>query len=246
MPRELRSLQTWMQRAIIAEDPTPRAAVNRRIKPSRTLAPQERLDIYRDMYEARLGEALGADYPLLAKFLGEHMFDELVHLYLAEHPSRSYTLNRLGDHLPDFLSNLEGLPMPGFACDLARYELAVTVVFDEEHAPPLDPARLAKIPPESWAGARLRTVSALRLLALDYPAHRFEDKALRRKKSWVAVVRRDYSVNWVELTHPGYTLLQRLIEGRTLGEAIGRRSPAMLTEWFREWTAAGIFSAVDL
>ncbi|MEZ5354000.1 MAG: DNA-binding domain-containing protein, partial [Bryobacteraceae bacterium] len=243
---ELAALQKWMQGALIAEQPVSPAAVRRRVRPSRTLAPSQRLDIYRDMYEARLIEALRADYPLLAQALGGELFEDLLHLYLREHPSRSYTLNRLGDHLPGFLPDVEGLPNPDFLHDLARYELATTLVFDEEQVPPLDAARFAEVPTDAWPEARLITVPALRLLALQYPAHRWKGKALHRRKSWIAVVRRDYAVNWMELTQPGYKLLAGLIAGRTLGEAIGRRSPAMLAEWFREWASAGIFASVEL
>jgi hypothetical protein len=98
------------------------------------------------MYEIRLVEALRVDYPGLERFLGEETFDELARMYVRAHPSESYTLNRLGDRLPGFVEQVEGLRQPRFVRALAELELVETVVFDGEPG-------------------------AIRLVELTYPAH---------------------------------------------------------------------------
>src|SRR5688500_7870204 len=198
------------------------------VLPSKTLAPEQRLDIYREMYEARLLEALTVDYPAVLDFLGPQQFDELMHLYVSRHPSRSYTLNRLGDHFPDFVRDeVKGLERAGFVYDLARFELAQTQVFDEEETRPLTPDRIASVPPDKWETARLKPIAALRLVSMKHPAHTYLDSIreeaarppVRRKQSFLVIFRRDYGVGWLELTPPAYRLLEALVGGATLGDA---------------------------
>ena len=78
------------------------------ILPSRTLTPLERVGIYHGMYLLRMDDGLASDYPALQHFLGDDGFVDLVRGYVQAHPSRSYTLNRLGDHLPEYLKTAPG------------------------------------------------------------------------------------------------------------------------------------------
>jgi hypothetical protein len=194
-------------------------------------------------------------------FLGQEQFDELMRLYVSRHPSRSYTLNRLGDRFPDFVRDeVEGLERAAFVYDLARFELAQTQVFDEEETPPLTSERIDSVPSDKWETARLKPIAALRLVSLRYPAHVYLDSMreetarppVRRKQSFLVIFRRDFGVGWLELTPSAYRLLEALVGGATLGEAIGAgklTSPAAqqrLYSWFQEWMAAGLFREVVL
>jgi len=265
-------VQRWMQACIVAPGPV-RRAIRRKaarsefevkeaeslIRASRTLAPLERLDIYRGMYELRLCDALRADYPGLAHLLGEERFEELASLYISAHPSRSYTLNRLGDHLPAFIGRADGLPRPLLVRDLARLELAATEVFDEEKSAALAGDCVAAVPPEEWAGLRFRPVAALRALELSYPVHRYLEAlrdgrpapAMRPRKGRVIVYRRDYALLYLELSSPAFTMFTSLAEGRRLGEALEdmmlrhKRGTANQQEWFRQWFSEGLFSRMD-
>ena len=80
------------------------------VPPSRTLSSFERLGIYRQMYLARLREAMENDFLGVAHFLSDEAFTELVAGYIRAFPSRSYTLNRLGDSLPRIYSLGSGHP----------------------------------------------------------------------------------------------------------------------------------------
>src|SRR5262245_18981807 len=84
--------------AIVSERHFPRIVL-----PSKTLDSYLRIGIYRDMYLARLREALASDYPALMHYLGDEAFTRLACDYVHAYPSRSYTLNRLGDHLPEYI-----------------------------------------------------------------------------------------------------------------------------------------------
>lgn len=197
-----------------------------RILPSKTLTSHERLEIYCGMYELRLLEALRVDYPGVVHFLGDETFDELARLYVRKHPSTSYTLNRLGDHLPAFVEEVDGLRQPRFVRALAELELAETIAFDGDSR-------------------------ALRLLELPYPAHRFLDAmrggdpqpSMRPRRTWLAVYRRDYGVFHLELTKRAYPVMVALTRGVPLEAALGNAREDEIYEWFREWAAAGIVSA---
>jgi hypothetical protein len=233
------------------------------VLPSKTLSALERLDIYRDMYLPRMVEALAIDYPAMKHFLGAEEFMRLVARYVAVYPSRSYTLNRLGDHLPEFVATLGDLPKKEFCVDLARLEYALTLVFDANETAPLTPATVHAVPREAWETARLKTIEAFQLLAFDYPVSRYigavDDENLfpriARKKTWVVAYRRDYQVHRMDLIEPAYELLSTLASGRTMGDAImavltRKWRPAVkqsqLFDWFRDWMAGGLFQAVEL
>ena len=272
----LSRVQRWMQEVIVhpgsidealaskaarAEVPPERLADV--VLPSRTLAPAQRVEIYQRMYLLRMEEALGIDYPALQHFLGPRGFRDLVRDYVASFPSRSYTLNRLGDHLPAFVLTAIGRRHRGFWHDLARLELAMTEVFDAVETPTLSAEAVAAVRAEAWATARLRPIAAFRLLALRYPVNAYV-QSLRgrghrhprplRKDGWVAVYRRHYGVHRLELSRPAYRLLSELAAGASLGEAVSvaarrpGRSAAGQTQlyrWFREWMSKGLFMGLE-
>lgn len=272
----LHRLQRWMQEVIVhpgpleeavgakgarAEVPAERLADV--ILPSSTLSPPERLAIYHMQYPLRMRDALAGDYPGLEHFLGEEGFAAFVVDYVQAHPSRSYTLNRLGDHVPAFIRGRAGLRHRDFLYDLARLELAVSEAFDAEETPRLGDDQVAAVPAQAWAQARLVPIAALRLLELRYPANAYlesvKDESHRhprpvRKPGFVAVYRRNYAVYRQDLSKPAFALLRDLAAGKKLALAIraalrrGGRPPGedQLFRWFREWVAAGMFTGVAL
>ena len=271
----LSRVQRWMQEVVVhagsidealaskaARAEVPPESLGDVVLPSRTLAPAQRVEIYQRMYLLRMEEALGIDYPALRHFLGARGFRDLVRDYVASFPSRAYTLNRLGDHLPAFVLTAMGPRRRGFCHDLARLELAMTEVFDEAETPSLSAAAVGAVPAEAWAAARLRPIAAFRLLALRYPANAYVQSLRgrghrhprpRRKDGWLAVYRRHYGVHRLELSRPAYRLLSELAAGVPLGQAVtaaarGRAAAdqRQLYRWFREWMRDGLFRAVEV
>jgi hypothetical protein len=216
------------------------------------------------MYLMRMEEALESDFPALKHLLGGHGWSDLVRDYVATHPSVSYTLNRLSDHLPEFVSTWKGARRPAVCHDLARLELAIAEVFDAPEVEPLSDAEIAAVPAESWEKARLAPIEAFRLLSFRYPVNAYlqsvrdEDHAhpeLKRKDTYVAVYRRDYAVWRQDLSLAAHDLLTDLVAGKPLGKAVaaalqrgGRRAPTteQLFKWFREWASGGVFKSIRL
>jgi hypothetical protein len=113
-----------------------------------------RLEIYGGAYRSRLGEALASNYPQLVKLLGPTDFHRLVADYLAAHDSPFFSIRYYGDALPQFLAAHEDYVAAPVLAELARWEWAMTSVFDAADATPLSPEALAGISPQQWAQLR--------------------------------------------------------------------------------------------
>ncbi|HEY3205066.1 MAG TPA: DNA-binding domain-containing protein [Thermoanaerobaculia bacterium] len=235
--------------------------IERVVLPSKTLTSVERVGVYQGMYLLRMVEALASDYPAVAHWMGEERFEKLVSRYVQAHPSVHYSLNRLGDHLPEFIRRSKGVRKKEFLGDLARLELAVTEVFDAPQSPAWPAEEVARIPEAAWEMAVMKPIEAFRLAAFGYPVNAYlqsvkEDRhdypEIRRKPSWVAIYRKDYEVWRLDLTKPAYEFLRALSRGRPFGKAVaeaaGRLQGAAgdrLFRWLRDWVAEGIFQGID-
>ena len=270
---ELTRLQRWMQEVVVhpgtveeaiesdaAEREIPSERLAEVVLPSHSMTSTERVGVYHGMYLMRMEEALETDYPVIRFHLGDHQFAHLVREYVQRYPSTSYTLNRLGDHLPQFFLDESEWPQAEFLHDLARLELAMTEVFDEEELPVLGSDELEAVPPEEWEAARLRPIPAFRLLAFKHAVvpnlvAYHEDRPSpnpRRRATWVALYRRDYSVLRLELSRAEYDLLAAIVGGAALGEALttaaaskSPRQQAKVFRWFRTWISEGLFTAIE-
>jgi len=270
---ELTRLQRWMQEVVvhpgtveeaIASDGAVREIPSERLSavvlPSHSMTSAERVGVYHGMYLMRMEEALETDYPVIRYHLGDHQFGHLVREYVQRYPSTSYTLNRLGDQLPQFFLDEPEWHDAAFLHDLARLELAMTEVFDEEESSALGSEELEAVPPEAWEEARLRPIPAFRLLAFKHAVvpnlvAYHEDRPSpgpRRRASWLALYRRDYSVLRLELTRAEFDLLKAIVDGAPLGKALtaaaASKSPRQQTKifrWFRTWISEGLFTAIE-
>ena len=68
----------------------------RYIKPNDRLTSFERLEIYNRQYWFRVLGSMAEDFPGLRAILGQRRFEDMCRAYLAECPSRSFTLRNLG------------------------------------------------------------------------------------------------------------------------------------------------------
>jgi len=270
---ELTRLQRWMQEVVVhpgtveeaiesdgAVHEIPSERLSEVVLPSHSMTSAERVGVYHGMYLMRMEEALETDYPVIRYHLGDHQFAHLVREYVERYPSTSYTLNRLGDHIPQFFLDEPGWHEAAFLHDLARLELAMTEVFDGEESPVLGAEELEAVQPEAWEEARLRPIPAFRLLAFKHAVipnlvAYHEDSpspSPRRRASWVALYRRDYSVLRLELSRAEYDLLRAIVDGAPLGEALATaasskspRQQAKVFRWFRTWISEGLFTTIE-
>jgi hypothetical protein len=102
------------------------------IKPNDRLAPVERLEIYSRSYWFRVLDSLYDDFPGLRAVLGQRAFHRLSRAYLADCPSRSFTLRNLGSRLEDWLQRRPEYAgsRQALALDMVRLEWAHIEAFD--------------------------------------------------------------------------------------------------------------------
>ena len=280
MPRdalELERIQRWMQALIMDPDgvrcglrnvgvnrsmPYTNENLEELVLPSKQLDSVERLSIYGNMYFSRLIEILADEFPTVQHLFGRELFDEVVKDYVTRHPSRHYSLTRLGSKFPAYLAGeADDIPDLEFAADIATVERAMEDVFDERRAEPIQFEDLTAIPIERWGDVRLQTIPALRLLQLNYPVNTYisavrDDRHMdipMAASAFVAVYRHNYRVWRIDLDAQRFTLLAAVHRGESLGSALDlcaslpETDPTSLMDavngWFREWTSEGLFCA---
>lgn len=266
-PAQLEPLLSWFQAEVVRPwertSPRPGTPAKEVVLPSRTLAARERVAIYARMYRLRMLEALHTDYPALARLCGEDGFERLARAYLRAHPSRHPSLNFLGRKLPEFVATKAGVSRRTLLADVATLENAMSEVFDAPRETSLSSDDFARLTPEQWTSARLRLPQAFRLLALQHAANAIvtavrQEKDLpdlRKKRTWVAVYRKDFVVWRMDLNEPMHAALAALRDGATLQDALIAAAGAFdgspqelaleVRRWFGEWTAEGFFAAVE-
>jgi hypothetical protein len=218
------------------------------VKPNDRLSSAERLEIYSRSYWFRVLDSLYDDFPGLRAVLGERAFHHLSRAYLAECPSRSFTLRNLGSRLEDWLQRNPQFAgsRHALALDMARLEWAHIEAFDNAAEKVLGPEDLLELGPGFRAGLQ----PYIRLLALQYAvddlriqANRASDErgassnaALKKKHrdmtkrvSWskptqifLAVHRLDFTVYYRRIAAEEYRLLAALRDGQPIVRAIRR------------------------
>lgn len=139
------------------------------------------LAVYRHAYRARLAEALADNYTVLARALGDEAFDALAQAYIAARPSQHPSIRWFGGELASFMAAAgDDLVPHASLADFARMDWALRGAFDAAEAPPLDPATLAALGPDDWAGLVLHLHPSVQRVVL---AHAIEP-AWRVLREW--------------------------------------------------------------
>lgn len=141
-------------------------AIAAQLRGSARVPVETRLAIYGNAYRLRLAEALGNNYPALAKLLGDEDFGALAEAYLREHDSPYFSIRYYGDALADFLARHPDYVAAPVLAELARWEWAMTSAFDAADAATLSHTALSRLPPAQWAQLRFTFHPSLARLTL--------------------------------------------------------------------------------
>jgi hypothetical protein len=136
------------------------------------LDPAARLRLYRNNHRETSLASLRSTYPVIERLVGPEYFRQAAFDYLAEHPSRSGSLDFLGQEWPSFLaSRFEG-GQHSYLADVAQLEWAChEVLMAGDHAP-LDLEKLRRIPEHRYPALVFSLHPALRLVKSRYPVLR--------------------------------------------------------------------------
>lgn len=266
-PPELARVTAFLEQAFrlpesIEEAPALAARCTEHVTGNSRLTPAAQVELYRRQYWSRHLESLTEDYPGALHLLGEEAFEAFCRAYLEAHPPHAPSLRDLGADIVAFAAGYTGFP-EGYAAsarEMFRYENAFIDIFDGEEPPPLDPQKLASLPPEAWATARIGLHPLLVPLRLEHPVHWIRARARAEEPraegpplpapASVVIYRRDKMIHFEELEPSALSLLEALSRGEPLGRAcdeVARDLDAAAAEalgeqvgpWFRRWTELG-------
>jgi hypothetical protein len=215
------------------------------IQPNDRLTSVERLEIYSRSYWYRLIDSMYEDFPGLRAVIGPRAFDKLVRAYLADCPSRSFTLRDLGQRLPAWLAKHKSFAgnKAALALDMIALEWAHIEAWDAAEFKHLGPEDLV----EPGPNLRIGVQPHISLLELKYPVDDLRIRAaaleeeheaasnvalkpkrrrtlalgrMKPQRIFLAVHRMDNSVYYRRLHHDEFRILQALRGRKTLGGAL--------------------------
>lgn len=216
------------------------ARIEEIVAPSSTLTESERLSIYSRGYQARLLECFRAQFPCLLEACGEELFAHFVADFLSRHPPSSPSLHQLAEGFPAHLAATrpdadrapeERESWPDFLIDLAVLERAFHEIFDGPGVEGLqlpDPQEIRLRPLDVLKKARFQKAPCLRVFSFRYPVHRYfsavrggDSPSLPSPgRTYLAMHRRDFTVEIVPLLSSEFEALRRLVDGATVEEAV--------------------------
>jgi len=210
-----------------------------------------RLGIYRHAYRARLIDALRANYPALAKLLGDERFARLGAAYVDAHDSHFSSIRHYGDALAASVAT-------PFLAELAQWEWTIADVFDAADAVPVTVATLASIAPEEWSELCFAFHPSTRRLSLTSNATQVW-KALTgdaepptprtdvEPTAWL-LWRQDLRTLYRSASAAEAQMIDGAITGRSFGElctdlcvhCTEDEAPARAASFLREWVESGL------
>lgn len=171
-------IYTLLQQTIIKQDSS--------ITPFLQKPPQgsiaDRVAIYTNGYYARLEEALLSDFDTLSLLMGEEDFSLLSEGYVKAYPSHGYSLNSLGKHLRQYLSESKAYEKKPYLAEVAAFEWAEAEAFIAAEKPIQTHKDLEQVPPEAWPELRFCLHPSCQIVTFNWNAFALID-ALRRGHS---------------------------------------------------------------
>jgi len=132
------------------------------------LKPEGRPEIYQNAYRARLIAALGDNYTVLQRAMGDEGFEALALAYIAAHPSRQASIRWFGDGLAEFMLGREDLVPHPALIDFARMDWALRGAFDATDAAGLGLQDLSEFALDAWPTLRFKLHPSVQRIALSW------------------------------------------------------------------------------
>ncbi len=256
----LRDLQLGMRTRIQSHGTT--SASSAWLNPQGGVEGDERMDVYAEGYLARVMEALAEVYETIYHLLGRDAFIELSESYIHAHPSHSYNLNFIGDHMTEYIQETPVIKKLPFLSDLASLEWSVAKAFHATNEDVFDPRSLEGLAEEDWDQLKINFQPSVTVISSSWPildiwkARKTPlkeiDIDLIDRPQTVLVYRRGLEVVCQMIDPSQAKLIRSLIDKRSLGEScavLAERSGAEeppVGEWFSSWVGQGILRGVDL
>lgn len=222
------------------------------------LAPEARLDIYRNTFVGCLTAALRLSFPAVQRLVGGPFFESAARLFIEADPPRSAWLDAYGDRFPEFLAGFEpaaGLPyLPG----VARLEWAVSRALHAPDSIPLDITSLAEIDPADHGRVAFVPHPGIGLVQAGHPVDAIwravleeDEGALERidpdaGEIWLIVQRTEKGPEVMRIDEQAWRFTADLFASRPLQDTINAHPGAQADVLLADHLAAGRFVAFSL
>lgn len=196
------------------------------------IAPDARLNIYRNTFVGVLTTALCLSYPAVYRLVGAQFFEGMVRLFIQRHPPEYAYLDLYGAKLPNFIEDFAPAASLVYLPDVARLEWAVARALHAPDLKPLDIARLAEVSPASQDDICFVPHPSISLLQVKYPVDAIWRAVLAQDESALAqinlrigdvcllVERRNSDVEVTRIGEAAWEFLSALCASRPLADAI--------------------------
>lgn len=212
-----------LQKDLLSDVRDRKTSLAGKIVPGGKLTAKQAIRVYQQGYKVRLTDAIAANYEALWYALGDKKFFKLCDDYRATHPSTTYNLNTYGDKLPAFVA--KQYPQLPYLHHLAQFEWLLFEVFNSaEHAAAFD---LGKTNAEKDAFAFQPSVRLFQSPFRIYNLWRNRKKLPKGyspkdfgSDEYVVLYKHRHSHYFAVLTRNQFTILQLLLKGKTITQAI--------------------------
>ena len=189
-----------------------------------------RFAVYRNNVAHSLKQALARRFPVVERLVGAEFFAAMAAEFIARHPPQSPVLAEWGGEFPGWLAGFPPVATLPYLPDVARIEWARGRAYHAADATPAAPQSLSPDAPmllhPSLHLLRLAQ-PALSIWAANQPGR--DGRCTARGREIALIFRRpDFEVPVHPLTDSDARILDGLIAGRTLAQAVGDDDPAAL------------------
>lgn len=252
-PGALARFQDAFARALLAPEAGPAAAVA-------ALTSQPAFAVYRNAVMKACVDALQANYPAVARLVGEEWFRAAAAIYARAAPPIDPSLLRYGVHFADFLARFEPAAELSYLPGVARLDRLWTEAHSASTEDALDPAAVARLAPGALAGAILHPHAAARWAWFDgAPIYTIwsrnraagaPDPELDWRSEGALLVRPRDAVEWIGIDAAGCAFLDACAAGGTLAEAaqaaLQRQEDATISRLMATLLEVGAFGRMSL
>ena len=222
------------------------------------LAPEARLNVYRNTIVGTLTAALRLSYPAVHRLVGAEFFESAVRIFIEGQPPRSAHLDEYGAQLPEFLANFPPAASLVYLPGVARLEWAVSRALHAPDVDSLDVGRLAAIEPADRPHICFAPHPSISLVQSDYPVDAIWRAVLAQDDAAMAAIDLDASPVWLliqrletgvdvrRIAESAWQFLASLCAGRPLQDAVHAAPDVDVAILLAEHLAAGSFVGFQL
>jgi hypothetical protein len=221
------------------------------------LAPEARLNVYRNTFISTLTTALRLSFPAVHRLVGAEFFESVARIFIEAAPPRSAYLGEYGADVPEFLKSFPPAASLAYLSGAARLEWAVSRALHAPDADALDVSRLSTIDPGDHRRIVFVPHPSVGLVQADHPVDEIWRAVLAQDDAamtvidlaagpvWLLVQRLETGVDVRRLNEPAWQFMVALCAGRPLQDAIDAAPEVNVPMALAGHLAAGRFVCFD-